>query len=68
MFENLLVLYYDTFHGVCRVSYSWLYIMERSWAAAGLPAACPELCLGLRPEARVSGAEMCDSKHCLVFT
>jgi hypothetical protein len=50
------------------VLYSLLYIMERSWAAAGFPAACPKLRLGLRSEARVSGAKMCDSKHCLVFT
>jgi hypothetical protein len=38
---------------------------------ACLPAclsACSELRLGLRPEARVSGAKMCDSKHCLVLT
>jgi hypothetical protein len=40
----------NLFHGVCKVVHSQLYSMERSWAAAGFPAARPELHLG--PHAR----------------
>jgi hypothetical protein len=32
-----------------------------------LPAASFLLRLGFRPELRVSGVKMCDSKHCLVL-
>jgi hypothetical protein len=64
-FLKFSLLHCNPFHGVCRVFHSLLYNMERSWAAAGFPAACPEL--RLVPAARYSGAKMCDSKHCLVF-
>jgi hypothetical protein len=50
------------------VLYSLLYIVERGWAAAGFPAACPEYVSGLVSEARVSGAKMCGSDQCLVLT